>query len=84
MYLCLPIRRRDGRVAEGAGLLNRCSVLGRYRGFESLSLRKKKLFHAYARNSFFYSMQRKIILSQIRLIPSNSYSHPLISSFRFF
>lgn len=32
-------KRRDGRVAEGAGLLNRCSVLGRYRGFESLSLR---------------------------------------------
>ena len=31
-------------MAEGAGLLNRCSVLGRYRGFESLSLRKKKLF----------------------------------------
>lgn len=42
-------------MAEGAGLLNRCSVLGRYRGFESLSLRfnKKILFHAYASNRFF-------------------------------
>lgn len=45
-------------MAEGAGLLNRCSVLGRYRGFESLSLRlnKKNLFFAYASNRFFFTI----------------------------
>ena len=32
-------RRRDGRVAEGGGLLNRYRVEKLYRGFESLSLR---------------------------------------------
>ena len=33
--------RRDGRVAEGGGLLNRYTVDKPYRGFESLSLRQK-------------------------------------------
>jgi hypothetical protein len=32
--------RRDGRVAEGGGLLNRCRVVKLYRGFESPSLRQ--------------------------------------------
>ncbi len=32
---------RDGRVVECGGLENRCTA--RYRGFESLSLRKKNL-----------------------------------------
>jgi hypothetical protein len=32
--------RRDGRVAEGGGLLNRYRVEKLYRGFESLSLRQ--------------------------------------------
>ena len=31
--------RRDARVAEGDGLLNRCTGSNPYRGFESLSLR---------------------------------------------
>jgi hypothetical protein len=31
--------RRDGREAEGGGLLNRYRTLKFYRGFESLSLR---------------------------------------------
>ena len=35
-YLCL--HRRDGRVVDCGGLENRCTA--RYRGFESLSLRK--------------------------------------------
>jgi hypothetical protein len=32
--------RRDGREAEGGGLLNRYRVVKLYRGFESLSLRQ--------------------------------------------
>jgi hypothetical protein len=32
--------RRDGRVAEGGGLLNRYRTLKSYRGFESPSLRQ--------------------------------------------
>ena len=32
--------RRDGREAEGGGLLNRYTVEKSYRGFESLSLRQ--------------------------------------------
>jgi hypothetical protein len=32
--------RRDGRVAEGGGLLNRYTGQNLYRGFESLSLRQ--------------------------------------------
>jgi hypothetical protein len=35
--------RRDGREAEGGGLLNRYRVEKLYRGFESLSLRHKFL-----------------------------------------
>ena len=33
--------RRDGREAEGGGLLNRYTIEKSYRGFESLSLRQK-------------------------------------------
>src|SRR5712671_6891267 len=33
------VRRRDGREAEGGGLLNRYTGQNLYRGFESLSLR---------------------------------------------
>jgi hypothetical protein len=36
----VPARRRDGRVAEGGGLLNRYTGQNLYRGFESLSLRQ--------------------------------------------
>ena len=36
----LPTRRRDGREAEGGGLLNRYTGQNLYRGFESLSLRQ--------------------------------------------
>ncbi len=36
-----PIRRRGGRVAEGAGLLNRYTGFTPYRGFESPPLRFK-------------------------------------------
>ena len=35
-----PTRRRDGREAEGGGLLNRYTGQNLYRGFESLSLRQ--------------------------------------------
>jgi hypothetical protein len=38
--------RRDGRVAEGGGLLNRCRALKLYRGFESPSLRQILQFMA--------------------------------------
>ena len=38
----LFFQRRDGRVAEGVGLLNRYMVEKLYRGFESPSLRHKK------------------------------------------
>src|SRR6266404_3241452 len=36
---CASARRRDGRQAEGGGLLNRYTGQNLYRGFESLSLR---------------------------------------------
>lgn len=36
-------RGRDAGVVERGGLENRCGLLG-HRGFESLSLRKKRLF----------------------------------------
>ena len=35
---------RDGRAAEGAGLLNRCTGYNLYRGFESRSLRFKEIW----------------------------------------
>ena len=42
-------------MAEGAGLLNRCSVLGRYRGFESLSLRfNKKIYSMHMHRIDFF------------------------------
>ncbi len=50
---------RDGRVAEGGGLLNRYTVEKPYPGFESLSLRQfffvRILRNVYAR----YSMEAK-------------------------
>ena len=44
-YILATTRRRDGRVAEGGGLLNRYRVEKLYRGFESPSLRQ--LLFAY-------------------------------------
>ncbi len=39
-FASLFVVRRDGRVAEGGGLLNRYTALKLYRGFESPSLRQ--------------------------------------------
>src|SRR5579871_2149588 len=43
--------RRDGRVAEGGGLLNRYRVEKLYRGFESLSLRQIPLYQSLNQQS---------------------------------
>ena len=53
-------QRRDARVAEGNGLLNRRT--SRYRGFESHSLRKKIMMEKYSKLSY-------KILSAIAYLP---------------
>lgn len=67
-------------MAEGAGLLNRCSVLGRYRGFESLSLRlnKKNLFFAYASSRFFFVFTISEVKYTYREISLNIYHEKII------
>ena len=50
------LRRRNGRAVECGGLENRCTV--RYRGFESLFLRKKNLSSLLGR--FFCFKRRKL------------------------
>ena len=49
-FLFLPILRRVGRVVECGSLENYCAAM--YRGFESLTLRIKKLNLDYSR--FFF------------------------------